>query len=166
MNIFIPIIISFLLIFKSLQGLPTSDTNEVDTSNDSSHYAFLLSEAKQYSEQIEQLIRKSLPQLPSDDTFNLYRNKFNKYLELKKDYKAATAEDCEEKSLEFFDAQNAFISVYMYGHSNSTGLQDVVKILNDNGMKQIKDEFDAKRASGVYGKPDRKDFEKYVATHC
>ncbi|XP_073812695.1 uncharacterized protein [Musca autumnalis] len=165
MKIIIPIIISFVVIFKTLQGLPTT-TNEIETSGENAHFAFLLKEAKQISEKLQTLIEKSLPQLPQGETFDFYRRKFHKYLDLKKDYKTATAEDCEEKSMEFFDAQNAFISVYMYGHSNSTGLQDVVKVLNDNGMKQIRDEFDAKRASGVYGKPDRREFEKYVSTHC
>lgn len=142
-------------------------SDEHSTTETAPDYEFLFKEVKMLTEQIEALIAKTLPEIPQTPEYELFRKKFSEYQHLRSEYKAVESkENCGEPALEFYDAQNAFTSMYMYGHTTAEGSQDVIELLNKNGMQKIKDIIDDKRTRGVYMKFDRFAFEEFIMKHC
>lgn len=132
-------------------------------------YAFIFKLAREFADQIQPVIEKSVPEIPSSSDFDVCRKFLYEMLDLKRAYKEfELTEDCGEKAMEYFDLQNSFFVHYMMSNSTTVGFPEVRQILNEHGMQKVRDyiKVQLKYANEKYGSIDEKGTEKYIMEHC
>ncbi|XP_073812697.1 uncharacterized protein [Musca autumnalis] len=162
MNFIFTMLISFTL-FTIPSGQPT----ESSFHENQQLYASLYKDLQQAANKIEQLIVKSLPQLPQEEDYKHYRVAFQDFLKQKRIYDSVTTGDeCVRNTKKFLDELMEFISYFILDHPQTPVAENVVKICNENGMEAIKADLQTLRSNAELKKIEKSDFEKYITRNC
>uniref|UniRef100_A0A1I8PVW3 Uncharacterized protein n=1 Tax=Stomoxys calcitrans TaxID=35570 RepID=A0A1I8PVW3_STOCA len=145
----------------------TTSSTPLSADQENARFDFILQETKLLTLDVKTLIDKTLAQLPKDSDYDFHRNRCREYLELYRQYQLATSDDCGEKALEFYDFQNTFLKFYLGENIKALRSQEMVQLLNRNGMQDIIHKIHAKRSELSIGNTNWNKFFGYMAVgHC
>ncbi|XP_075165320.1 uncharacterized protein LOC142237790 [Haematobia irritans] len=160
------IFITITIVVAVLTQVLAEDSSQ---KKENENFALILKEVKAVTVAVKSLLAKTLPNLPSNDPeYDLHRKRFQEYLHLYNEYQESSEKECSgEKALKFYDAHNSFLHLYMWGHLKESKSQEVLQLLNDNGLQDVVQMNEEKRKQHNFDNVNWKQFEQYVAAgHC
>ncbi|XP_005179533.1 uncharacterized protein LOC101889169 [Musca domestica] len=138
----------FTVLCQSLHAAPSSP-GDILTSAERTHIRSVLDETKENAGRMVEIIGKVLPQLPKSPDYDEVQKNLEEFQQIAKEFYEVKCR-CRKKAMQFFDYFSQFLENYSENGVLTVEEKEAGKLLDDSGLKEMRENFQTKKAKGEY----------------
>ncbi|XP_005179534.1 uncharacterized protein LOC101889346 [Musca domestica] len=142
------ILICFVVTLLALQQTPFLAAHrfgDVLESEERNQIMSMLDETKEMAGQVEAMLLKVLPEIPTGKTYEELHNNVLEYYDKVHGYKERKYH-CRKRARQFLEGFKEFSEIYSNEQADTPEKQEVVRLLEEAGLKEMREKFNEKMA--------------------